>query len=78
MTTLGLLGPLHARQMVSIDRPAFNMRSGPGTQYSATWQLARGHPLAVTGRKGSWLELRDIASDEGWVYRPPVGVPPRR
>jgi SH3-like domain-containing protein len=62
--------------MVSIDRPTVNMRTGPGTEYPATWQLARGYPLTVVGRKGSWLRVRDFENDEGWVYRPLVGKKP--
>ena len=58
-----------AREMVSIAATEVNMRSGPGTRYQAQWALARGYPLAVTGRQGRWLKVRDFENDSGWVLR---------
>lgn len=60
----------HARQMVSVDRAEINMRTGPGTGHESLWLLSRGYPLAVLGRKGKWLHVRDFENDEGWIYRP--------
>ena len=60
----------HARDMVSVDRPEINMRTGPGTGHESIWLLSRGYPLTVVGRKGKWLHVRDFENDEGWVYRP--------
>lgn len=59
-----------ARQMISIDRPEVNMRSGPGTRHATLWTLSRGYPLAVVGQQGQWYKVRDFENDEGWVYRP--------
>lgn len=59
-----------ARQMVSVDRPEINMRTGPGTNHESTWLLSRGYPLEVVGRKGNWLQVKDFEGDKGWVYRP--------
>jgi uncharacterized protein YgiM (DUF1202 family) len=59
-----------ARQMVSVDRPEINMRSGAGTDHQALWVLDRGYPLLVTGKQGKWLKVRDFENDEGWVYGP--------
>lgn len=59
-----------AKDMVSVDRPQVNMRSGAGTQHGTLWTLSRGYPLEVTARKGSWLKVRDFERDAGWVYRP--------
>lgn len=58
-----------ARDMVAIDRPEVNMRSGAGTQHEAMWVLSRGYPLEVLKRKGKWLEVRDFENDKGWVYK---------
>lgn len=62
-------GAVQAREMVSIAGAEVNMRSGPGTRHEAVWALARGYPLAVTGRQGKWLKVKDFENDQGWVYR---------
>lgn len=67
---LCVASPAHARQMVSVDRPEINMRTGPGTEHESLWLLARGYPLMVLGRKGNWLQVSDFEGDKGWVYRP--------
>lgn len=76
MLGLGLLllggGTAQAIEMVSIDRPKVNMRSGPGTNHPIIWELGKGYPLMVVGRQGNWLKVRDFEDDEGWVYRPLV------
>lgn len=59
-----------ARQMVSVDRPEINMRTGPGTNHESIWLLSRGYPLQVVSRKGDWLQVQDFENDKGWVYRP--------
>lgn len=68
----GVLAPsgAEARQMVSVDRPEINMRTGPGTSNESIWLLSRGYPLQVLGHKGKWLQVRDFEGDKGWVYRP--------
>lgn len=72
----GLLDAAQATEMVSVDRPKINMRSGPGTNHSILWELGRGYPLMVIGRQGNWLRVRDFEGDEGWVYQPLVGRTP--
>lgn len=62
-----------ARDMVAIDRPEVNMRSGAGTQHEAMWVLSKGYPLEVLQRKGKWLQVRDFENDKGWVYRSLTG-----
>ena len=68
----GAFGPTDAqsRQMVSVDRPEINMRTGPGTGHDSVWLLSRGYPLQVLERKGKWLQVKDFENDKGWVYRP--------
>lgn len=67
-----LAGVGQARDMVSVDRPQVNLRSGAGTEHDALWVLSQGYPLEVTGRKGQWLKVRDFERDTGWIYRPLV------
>ncbi len=67
---------VHAREMISVDRAEINMRAGASTGHEALWTLPRGYPLAVTGRKGQWLKVRDFENDAGWVYAPLVGKKP--
>ena len=71
----GLAAPVaapdaQAREMVSVDRPEINMRTGPGTGNESLWLLSRGYPLQVLGRRGQWLQVKDFENDKGWVYRP--------
>lgn len=58
-----------AQQLVSIKGSTVNMRAGPGTQTEVLWELSRGYPLKVVGRKGNWLQVRDFENDRGWVAR---------
>ncbi|MFU8819425.1 MAG: SH3 domain-containing protein [Desulfurivibrio sp.] len=70
---IGTEAAAQAIEMVSVDRPKINMRSGPGTNHSILWELGRGYPLMVIGRQDKWLRVRDFENDEGWVYQPLVG-----
>jgi len=65
-----------AQQMVSVSRDETNVRTGPGTRFSATWSLMRGFPLRVIARRGLWLNVIDFEGDRGWVFRPLVGLTP--
>lgn len=58
-----------AADMVSIKGKIVNMRSGPGTQTQALWELKKGYPLKVLKRKGAWLQVQDYENDRGWVSR---------
>lgn len=70
---LMLVAPAPGRaEMVSVNRPKINMRSGPGTQYGVMWELGRGYPLKVLGRQGNWLKVIDFENDTGWIYKPLV------
>lgn len=65
-----------AQQMVSVAREEVNLRSGPGTNYSAEWVLSRGFPLKVVGRRGEWLQVQDFENDKGWILRQLTGNTP--
>jgi len=56
-------------EMVSINQPKVNMRSGPGEKYSIIWEVGNGFPLKVVGRKGNWLKVKDFENDTGWVFK---------
>lgn len=65
-----------AQQRVSVDRPTVNLRAGPGTQHDIVWELGRGYPLEVIGRRGDWLHVKDFENDRGWIHRPLTGRTP--
>ncbi|MFX0540773.1 SH3 domain-containing protein [Roseovarius sp. S4756] len=45
-----------------------NMRSGPGTNFDKVDQLTRGTDVEVLGRRGAWVELRDLDTGRtGWM-----------
>lgn len=66
----------HAQSMVSVQGSTLNMREGPGTNTAVLWELKRGYPLQITGRKGSWVRVRDFEGDTGWVARSLTGSTP--
>src|SRR3990172_2734377 len=57
------------RQEAVVQPSSINMRSGPGTQYGIVKILKKGDVLEVLGRnqKGTWLQVRTRAGEEGWV-----------
>lgn len=69
--------PATARaKMVATTGENINMRSGPGTEYSALWQLGAGFPLEVLEQKGDWLQVRDFEGSVGWVNSSTVNSSP--
>ena len=65
-----------AQPFVSITRDDTHMRAGPGTAHDALWTLPLGYPLQIIGRRGNWLQVRDVENDRGWVYRSLTGRSP--
>lgn len=65
-----------AQSMVSVKGSTLNMREGPGTHTAVLWELKQGYPLQITGRKGSWVRVRDFEGDTGWVARSLTGKTP--
>ncbi|MFX0543970.1 SH3 domain-containing protein [Roseovarius sp. S1116L3] len=52
----------------SIAGDIANMRSGPGTNFDKVDQLTRGTDVEVLGRRGAWVELRDLDTGQtGWM-----------
>ena len=71
----------HAHQAFSADyfsvaRNGVNLRSGPGTQYEAIFQVPSGYPLLLLERKGSWLKVQDYEGDKGWIQQSLVSNTP--
>jgi len=62
------LSTAEAISLVSVDGENVNMRSGPGSNYSVLWELGKGFPLKVLGRKGGWVKVEDFEGDTGWIY----------
>ncbi|MDF1578339.1 MAG: SH3 domain-containing protein [Desulfurivibrionaceae bacterium] len=65
---LSTLAAAEAISLVSVDGENVNMRSGPGSNYSVLWELGRGFPLKILGRKGDWVKVEDFEGDSGWIY----------
>jgi SH3-like domain-containing protein len=60
-------GPAIAQEVVSVRSDGVNMRAAPSMQSDVLWQLGKGYPLKVVGRKGTWLNVVDFENDRGWV-----------
>ncbi|HYP86446.1 SH3 domain-containing protein [Variovorax sp.] len=58
-----------AADMVATASEGAHLRSGPSTRYKVQWELSRGYPLAVIGRKSNWYKVRDFEGDTGWIAR---------
>jgi len=65
-----------AGTMVSVKGRKVNLRSGPGKRYEVLWELGRGFPLKVIGRRKGWVKVRDFEGDEGWIASRLVGRTP--
>lgn len=74
------LGPLCADAagftMVSVAGDKVNLREGPSTQSAVVWELGKGFPLKIIGRKGKWLKVSDFENDVGWIYEDVVSRKP--
>ena len=71
--TLFMVSIADAIKLVSISGESVNMRSGPGENYSVLWELGKGFPLKVLGKKGTWTKVEDFEGDIGWVYGKLIG-----
>lgn len=64
-----LFAGLSVAKMRSINGEKVQLRSGPGTSYTAKWEYGDGFPLKVLTRKGSWVKVKDFEGDTGWVFK---------
>jgi len=46
-----------------------NVRSGPGTEHPKVFEVERGTPFKVVGKKGNWLQIEHAAGYHGWIYK---------
>ena len=77
VATLGLaLGPADAQQerktpyWASISANKAAMRTGPGTNYPATWLYVRADlPIKVVETYPSWRKVRDPDGGTGWMLQ---------
>lgn len=43
-------------------------RAGPGPDEPAVWNLAKGYPLKVLGKKGKWYNVEDAEGEKAWIF----------
>ena len=67
---------VQAADYVSVAKNGVNLRSGPGTQNEAIFQLPAGYPLLVLERKGAWIKVQDYEGDKGWIQQSLVSNSP--
>lgn len=46
-----------------------NIRSGPGLKYRIVFTAEKGVPFRVLKKKGSWLKIKHVDGDSGWIHR---------
>ena len=66
ISTLSATG--YAGEYVSVKNDGVNIRSGPSTENTVTWQVFESFPLEVIERQGKWLHVIDYEGDKGWIY----------
>lgn len=45
-----------------------NLREGPGTRYSKTWEVYRYMPFRYLSRKGKWYKVKDVDGQKHWIH----------
>ncbi len=60
---------LPSQRFVTLKSNVVNLRVGPGMQYpiKATYEC-RNMPLLVIDERDSWIMVKDIDNEEGWVH----------
>ncbi len=62
---------VEVQEHVIVKANQLNVRSGPGTSYSAISSIKKGKIYPVLSKSGNWTKLR-TKQTEGWVYSPLV------
>jgi hypothetical protein len=69
-------------QVATVTASELNVRSGPGTNFPATFVLRRGDRVEIIRRQGNWAFVVGERGGEGWVFaqylsasRPPSPSP---
>jgi SH3-like domain-containing protein len=58
----------------SVNQNGVYVRSGPSTEYRIIRSVNRGFPVQVIGEKGNWSNIKDSVGQEGWIYKPLLGM----
>ncbi len=56
-------------KMGSVVGEKVQLRTGPGTKYTAKWQYGDGYPLKIITQKGKWVKVKDFENDTGWIFK---------
>jgi SH3-like domain-containing protein len=51
-----------------VDNEYANLRNGPGTEFSKTWEVYKYMPFEKVEKKGSWYKVKDVDGDTHWIY----------
>jgi SH3-like domain-containing protein len=76
IAVLPVCGEAAGFTMVSVAGEKVNLRKGPSTQQPIIWELGKGFPLKVIGKKGKWYKVSDFENDVGWIYKDLVSRKP--
>lgn len=57
-----------ADERMAIRSNTANIRSGPGLNETALWQVEKYFPVVVIEKKGEWFRIKDFEGDQGWVH----------
>ncbi len=57
-----------AAESVVVNQPKVNLRSGPGTSFPKTGQVAAGTRFELIGTQGDWSKIRLPDGGEAWIY----------
>ena len=56
-------------QVMFVNRPKVNLRSGASTQEEIIQVLVQGTPVVREKQKGDWVLIRTLAGAVGWIHR---------
>lgn len=60
-------------EILTVQVPSANVRSGPGPVSDVLWRVEQYHPLEIVEKKGDWYRFRDFEGDEGWINKSLLG-----
>lgn len=59
--------PLYAEVCVNASRA--NLRAGPSTQSTKTWEVYKFMPLQKLRERNGWVQVRDVDGDTHWILK---------
>lgn len=63
-----LIGPEAFAGSLCTKMEQTKLRKGPGRKYPVTWTVAKYMPLLQIGKKGRWLNVKDVDGQKHWVH----------